>query len=212
MKKVLVKFLFALVLLTATGMTTVQAQNYERLSAIEDERFGNYAIVNTTDYVTIKNLRRYWVQTAQRMHKQHRDVQYVLTGSNEAVLKVTIPARLLFAPNDSTLLRSSDRVLRPFLPLLQGKEAVASLVVGGYMDNNGSEQYLNHLSAVRARTVRNWFGQLGVGPADLRCFGFGNSVPLNDNSTLALREKNRRISLFFVPNKRMIRMAKKGEL
>lgn len=198
------------VLLTlGTGISF--AQNYERLSDIEAETFANALIVNSNDYQTIKNVRRYWVQESQRL-KQMKQLEFVLTGSNEAVLKVTIPARLLFAQNDSTLLPSADNILRPFLRMVKGNESVATLVIGGYHDNNGSAAYLKTLSGGRARQVHRWFAHQGVGPAEVRSFGFGNQVPRTDNATIAQREKNRRITLYFVPTKKMLRAAKKGNL
>lgn len=188
-----------------------EAQNFERMSDIEAEQYGDLAITHTDDYQTIKNIRRYWVQEAQRL-KSMRQLEFQLTGSNETVLKVTIPARLLFAQNDSSMLQSADGVLRPLLRLVKGSESVATMIIAGYSDNNGKEAYLETLSGGRARQVHRWFARQGVGPSDIHSFGFGNRVPRNANASIAQREKNRRISLYFVPNKRMIKAAKKGTL
>ena len=187
------------------------AQNFERMSDVEAEQYGDLALTHTDDYQTIKNIRRYWVQEAQRL-KSMRQLEFQLTGSNETVLKVTIPARLLFAQNDSTMLQSAEGILRPLLRLVKGNEAMATMIVAGFSDNNGSETYLENLSGSRARQVHRWFAKQGVGPNDIHSFGFGNRVPRNANASIAHREKNRRISLYFVPNKRMIKAAKKGTL
>lgn len=189
----------------------VKAQNFERLSDIEAEQFGDFAIVNSNDYQTVKNLRQYWMQEMQRL-KQIKQLQFSLTGSNEAILKVTIPARILFGQNDSVMTSNADNILRPFVRLVCGKEALATLIVAGYSDNNGSEKYLNMISGSRARQIHRWFARQGIGPNDARSFGFGNQVPRNENSSMAQRERNRRISLYLVPNKKMIKAAKKGTL
>ena len=47
------------------------------------------------------------VQHAQRL-KYMKQYEFALTGSNESILKVTIPHRALFAQNDSTMLISAD--------------------------------------------------------------------------------------------------------
>ena len=212
MKRAWVDILLIVLLLLATaGVGDVKAQNFERLSDVEAEQMGDLMMVNTDDYQTIKNVRRYWVQESQRL-RQMKQLEFLLTGSNEAVMKVVIPARVLFAQNDSTMLSTADNVLRPFVRLVAGKEAVATLVIGGYSDNNGSESYLTMMSGSRARQVHRWFARQGVGPANVHSFGFANRVPRNDNASIAHREKNRRITLYFVPNKKMLKAGKKGTL
>lgn len=212
MKRRLAKILtlFVLTLLLGTVSESAFAQNYERLSDVEAETFGDAAMVNG-DYQAMKNVRRYWVQQAQQF-KSMKQLEFAITGSNEGILKVTMPARLLFAQNDSTLLTSAEGVLRPLLRLVKGSDAMASMIIAGYTDNNGSPEYLYMISGGRARQVHRWFARQGVGPADLRSFGLANRVPRNENANIAQREKNRRISIFFVPNKKMLRAARKGNL
>lgn len=188
----------------------VQAQNYERLSEVEADQYGDYAIING-DYQTMKNIRRYWGQEIQHL-KSIKQYEFSLTGSSEAILKVTIPARLLFAQNDSTLLTTADGYLRPLLRWVKGSSAVATMIIAGYSDNNGSERYLRTISGGRARQVHRWYAMQGVGPADIHSYGFGNKVNRTRNENIAQREKNRRISIYFVPTRKMIRNAKNGKL
>lgn len=199
-----------LALMAAMLCLPVCAQNYERLSVIEQELYGDYAMVNG-DYQTMKAVRQYWVQQAQRL-RSIKQYEFALTGSNEGILKVTIPARVLFAQNDSTMLASADVYLRPLLRFVKSSEPVATLIVAGYSDNNGSERYLNMISGSRARQVYRWFARQGVGPTEMHCYGLANRVPRNLNATIQQREKNRRISIYLVPNRRMLRWAKKGQL
>ena len=190
--------------------SVMQAQNFERMPDVESELYGEMAFVNG-DYETMKAVRRYWVQTAQRL-KTDRQLEFALTGSNEAVLKVTIPARLLYAQGDTVFISSAENHLRPLLRLIKGPEAVATVIVAAYSDNNGSENYLQKLSTSRANVVHRWMAKQGVGPADIHSYGFGNKVPRNKNANIRERERNRRVSLYFVPNKTMLRDAKKGKL
>lgn len=188
----------------------LRAQNYERMSEIEQEHYGDFAMVNG-DYQTMKNVRRYWVQQAQRL-KFLKQIEFNLTGSNESILKVTIPARLLFAQNDSTMLLAADAYLRPMLRLVNGNDAVATMIIASYSDNNGSDKYLQFISGSRARQVYRWYARQGVGPNVMHCYGWGNKVPRNANANIQQREKNRRITIYFVPNRKMLRMAKRGQL
>lgn len=202
------RLLFAL--LAVVLCFPAKAQNYERLSSVEQERYGDYAMVNG-DYQTMKNVRQYWVQHAQRL-KYMKQYEFALTGSNESILKVTIPHRALFAQNDSTMLISADAVLRPLLRFVKGNDAVATIIIASYSDNNGSERYLERISGSRARQVYRWFARQGVGPTEMHCYGWGNKVPRNENANIQQREKNRRLTIYFVPNRKMLRWAKRGQL
>lgn len=203
-----IKIIFALLLFVS--FAGLNAQNYERMPEAEADTYGDFAQVNG-DYQTMKAMRSYWVKEVQRL-KSMKQLEFALTGNNEGVLKVTIPARVLFAQNDTIMLSSADAFLRPFLRLVKGNDAVSTVIVAGYSDNNGSDRYVNTLSGGRARQVHRWFARQGVGPADLHSFGFGNKVPRNANETIAQREKNRRISLYFVPTKKALRWAKRGTI
>lgn len=212
MKRALNKYvmsLVALVMLCLAGGATLRAQTFEHLADEEEDLFGSYVHV-AGDYETMKNIRRYWVQEAQR-YKQ-RNIEFRLTGGGEGVLKVTMPARVLFTQGDSALSASADANLRPLLRLVRGENAVAQLVIVCYTDNNGSERYLQRISSGRANMLLRWFAKQGVGPADLRSFGMANHVARNKNQNIREREQNRRVSFFLVPNKRMLRLAKKGKL
>lgn len=189
----------------------LHAQTVERMSDIESELYAANAFVKGDDYETMKNVRNYWQKEVLRMRSM-RQIEFALTGSHEAVLKVTIPARLLFNQNDTTLISSAEGTLRPFLRLVRGDEAVATLIVAAYTDNNGSAPYLQRLSTGRSSTLHRWFARQGVGAACIHSFGLGNRVPRTDNSSIKERERNRRISLYFVPNKKMLKNAKKGNL
>ncbi len=202
--------IFALLCLVSLGTVQAHAQGYERMSDTEAEVYGEHAHV-TGDYDTMKNIRRFWQQEVQRL-RHMRQIDFSLTGNSEAVLKVTIPSRLLFNQNDSTLVSSAEGQLRPFLRLVKGPDAVATLIISAHTDNNGSPHYLQRLSTGRANVLFRWFGNQSVGPANLHSFGFADRVSRNNNKDIRERERNRRICLYFVPNKRMLKLAKKGEI
>ncbi len=203
MKKVLLSLL---ALCAASGLW---AQDYERMSAYEEELFGSKMHVNGS-FDALRQVRQYWNQEYARL-KVYDKYQIALCGDGEAVFKVTMPANLLFEANEATLLFQADGILRPLLRLLRGKEAMASVVVACCSDNNGSDSYLDSFTRNRARAICSWLEKQGVEVA-IYGYGIGNHVPLNDNSTLAEREENRRVSLYLVPNRQMMKLAKKGKL
>lgn len=189
---------------------SVLAQSIVPMSDIEQSTFGEYAYVNA-DYETMRNIRRYWVQSTQQM-RPISGIDYKLTGSNDGVLKITMPASMLFHPGDSTLLNQADGYLRQVLKLIDPSEALVKVVIGCYSDNNGTDNYLTKLTRGRAYELHRWFARQGLGPQDVRSFGFANKVPLNNNSTMEERRLNRRVCIYLIPGKRMIRLAKKDKL
>lgn len=219
MRKLWYKIKYALVTLVGWVLTAglwmmcagmSLAQSIVPLSDVESATFGEYAFINA-DYETMRNIRRYWVQQTNQL-KHNKDIDYKLTGSNDGVLKITMPASLLFHPGDSTMLNKADSYLRPLVKLIQPKESIVKVVIACYSDNNGNDAYLKKLTRGRASELHRWFARQGLGPGDLRSYGMANSVPLNKNNSMEERRANRRVSIFLIPGKRMIRLAKKDKL
>lgn len=198
--------LVLLCLLLAFGVTA-SAQEYERISEYEQNLYGAKAHV-TGDFETMRGVKRAWVQEAMRL--KGRNYEFSLCGNSDGILKVTIPARLLFQQEDSLLSVQGDGILRPFLRLLRGDSQMASVIVSCHSDNNGSSRYLNAFTASRARCIQRWMEKQGVSKSDITCYGIGSNVPRTDNSNIAMRERNRRVTLYFIPNKRMLKEAKKN--
>ena len=65
--------------------------------------------------------------------------------------------------------------------------------IQGHTDNIGSEQYNMNLSEERAQTVRDYLVAKGIDPSRLTVKGYGESMPVADNSTPEGRSLNRRI-------------------
>ena len=71
--------------------------------------------------------------------------------------------------------------------------------VYGHTDSTGSDAYNQTLSENRARTVMNYLVSRGVPAARLRSQGFGETMPVMDNTTEDGRAKNRRVEIKIVP-------------
>jgi len=67
--------------------------------------------------------------------------------------------------------------------------------IGGHTDSVGEAGLNLDLSRRRAESVRNYLVRQGVGEDRLRVRGFGETRPLDDNTTRAGRERNRRVEL-----------------
>lgn len=185
------------------------AQNFERMPDFEQKLYGEYAHVSA-DYETMTAIKRYWYQEGLKL--KNRKCSYALTGSNDCVFKVTFSTSDLFCDNDTVLSASGVAILTPFLDFLTGPDAIAKGIVATFTDNNGSPRYLTQLSGARSRNVAKWLIEQGVSPDQVRSFGHGNKASLNANKSIVQRRANRRVSLYFVPTKKMIKFAKKGTL
>lgn len=81
--------------------------------------------------------------------------------------------------------------------LLQ-QNATMVIEVGGHTDNLGSEDSNLRLSQARANAVVDYLKLAGVEEARLQAKGYGESVPLEDNSTADGRKANRRTEFVIV--------------
>ncbi|MBI1813389.1 MAG: OmpA family protein [Deltaproteobacteria bacterium] len=69
------------------------------------------------------------------------------------------------------------------------------VVVEGYTDSIGSDEYNQALSIRRAEAVYRYLVNGGVPPEQLSTVGFGKTHPVADNSTDSGRAQNRRVEL-----------------
>lgn len=184
-------------------------QSYERLYDYEMNTYGKKLHVSGS-FEAMKQVRGYWTKEFSRL-KGYDQYEMCLCGNGESVLKITMPVNVLFQSNDSILSIQSIGLLRPLLRLLRD-ESKASLVVACYSDNNGSTRYLEKITLVRAQAICDWMQGQGVPSRITHAFGMGNHVPLNENSNMAERQANRRVTFYLVPSKQMMKQAKRKKL
>ena len=70
-----------------------------------------------------------------------------------------------------------------------------NLAVEGYTDSTGSPDFNQKLSEQRAGTVRGYLLGQGLSPDGVTAQGFGETMPVADNSTAEGRQKNRRVEI-----------------
>jgi len=70
-----------------------------------------------------------------------------------------------------------------------------NLVVEGYTDSTGSDEFNQHLSEERADTVRDFLLTQGVNPQNMNAVGYGKAYPVASNDTSSGRTLNRRVEL-----------------
>lgn len=151
----------------------------------------------------------------REMDKQAEELRRDLKGAKvERVgegIKITFDSGLLFGFDQATLNSSSRGNLENLASTLKKYEDT-KILIEGHTDSVGEESYNMALSRNRASAVRSYLGNLGVGSARMSSTGSGESNPVASNDSESGRAQNRRVEVAIFANKKMQRMAKRGEL
>lgn len=135
----------------------------------------------------------------------------VETFRNREVLLLTIPAHLLFAPNSTELKQSAAEYLQPIRRYLKDPDMYRVMLVM-HTDNTGSEEYRDRLTLQRVDAVYDWFENSGSDTRYLFPFAMGDELPLEENTSMENRDRNRRLEIYLVPGTKMLEQAKKGRI
>lgn len=153
----------------------------------------------------------YEVKTGATMCFDERGVAYIVRGTEfpvddqvvyqsqdmqqtlESECRLTLRG-VWFDFDRSVLKPGSDRALDEVLELLQNDPDLR-LEVQGHTDSVGSDAYNMRLSQERANAVVDWLIDKGVDENRLYAQGYGESVPVADNSTDGGRAENRRVEV-----------------
>lgn len=130
---------------------------------------------------------------------------------NKEVLLITIPARLLFAPNETLLADKAGDYLAPFKRYLKQPDTYRVLLVM-HTDNTGSEQYRDEITEERVESIFEWFAEEGCDTSYLFPYAMGDEMPLFDNDSQKNRDANRRLEIYLMPGEKMLNMANRGRI
>ena len=151
----------------------------------------------------------------RKMDKQAEELRNDLKGATvqrvgEGIL-ITFNEGMQFDVNSSTV-RSSSRTNLSELSGVLAKYEDTDILIEGHTDSSGSEDYNQTLSEKRAQSVKRVLIQNGIIASRMTAIGYGESQPLEDNSTQAGKQANRRVEVAIYANKKMKKMAEKGQL
>jgi outer membrane protein OmpA-like peptidoglycan-associated protein len=149
------------------------------------------------------------------MDKQAAELQKDLKGAKvERVgegIKITFDSGLLFGFDQADLTPASHANLENLATTLQKYEDT-NILIEGHTDDKGSDEYNQKLSEKRAESVSSFLVGRGVSAGRLTDVGHGEAMPVDSNETEAGRALNRRVEVAIYANKKMQRMAEKGQL
>jgi outer membrane protein OmpA-like peptidoglycan-associated protein len=104
---------------------------------------------------------------------------------------------VLFDNAKSTLRPESSKELNQLAEYLNLKKTLV-IEIAGHTDNVGRPEANQKLSEDRANSVRQYLIKKGIAAERLIAKGYGDTVPVEDNSTAAGKQKNRRTEVRIV--------------
>lgn len=141
-----------------------------------------------------------------RMDQQIKELRESTAGSgvdvtevdNGQAILVNLPEGVTFDVGSATLQPAFRATLNDVAASLT--QYPNSLIdVYGHTDSTGSDTFNQGLSERRAQTVANYLTSQGVNSARIRWQGFGETMPVADNSTEQGRRLNRRVEIKIIP-------------
>lgn len=113
---------------------------------------------------------------------------------DDETLRINFDSDILFAVDSAVLSPQSMASLDEFARVMRDFPQTA-ILIQGYTDSTGSEQYNMQLSERRAKSVHNHLALRGVEQGRMAAIGYGEGYPVADNATPEGRAQNRRVSI-----------------
>lgn len=107
--------------------------------------------------------------------------------------RIVLQDQINFVTGSDRLAESSYPALLQVADIIKKNPNVKLIQVEGHTDDRGGAQTNQRLSQKRAEAVVQFLVQSGVETGRLTAIGFGEAVPIADNSTEAGRARNRRV-------------------
>jgi len=153
--------------------------------------------------------------TSQRLAQSNQELEAARRGQDEAQRRaaeadeklqrlgqlrneergrvLALSGSVLFASGKSKLLPSASSRLSEVADALKATQE--HIVIEGYTDSKGKEDYNKELSERRAQSVRDFLVSRGLESSRVDVIGMGEERPVADNSTAEGRANNRRVEI-----------------
>lgn len=146
-----------------------------------------------------------------KMDKQARELDEALPGAEvERVgegIKLTLKENAVrFETNKSALTAQAKENLDKLIPVFK-EHNQTDIVIYGYTDSTGKEDYNLTLSEQRAASVRTYLVSKGIASSRITTKGMGIADPIASNETVEGRSQNRRVEFAITANEQMIKEA-----
>jgi len=121
------------------------------------------------------------------LQDQIDELQLALDGLQEALRETVV-----FGSASADLSEDAQASLSAVVAAME-RHPDPVVEVGGHTDDDASEDFNLALSQERADAVRAFISESGIDPSRLVAVGYGESLPIADNTTAEGREQNRRV-------------------
>lgn len=153
-------------------------------------------------------IREYQQMRAKRLKAAGEQVETMRSGE---VIIATVACGDLFYPNDTVLKPTAGKHLSPYVEFLRERD-MYRMMLAMHSDDTGSEKYTDSLTSSRVLAVLEWFQQHAAESDYVIPYAMGASEPRYENNSTENREKNRRLEIYLVPGRRMVKMASDSKL
>jgi len=113
-------------------------------------------------------------------------------------IAMVISGSASFASNSARLRPEIHGVLTAIAQVLE-EYRDTRIIISGHTDDAGEADYNQQLSERRARAVSRFFTKSGIAAERIVILGYGESLPIVDNSSAGGRASNRRIEILLEP-------------
>jgi len=131
----------------------------------------------------------------QQLESAQQQLQDLQAKQTQRGMVLTL-GDVLFDTNKATLKPGADQHIDRLATFLQ-KNPNERLIIEGYTDSTGSEDYNQELSRRRAQAVADALAAHGIPASRYQVVGRGQGFPVATNSTPAGRQQNRRVEIVF---------------
>lgn len=138
---------------------------------------------------TPKHKKAYMRHTYRSIKKSVKNAE--VTKLNDTI-KVLFPSNLMFPVNSTTIDSLALPAMKRFADALI-KYNRTSILISGYTDSVGTDEYNDQLSAKRADTARKSLESNKVSSERIFTWGMGERHPITKNDTEQGRARNRRV-------------------
>lgn len=163
----------------------------------------------TSDREGTSDIYRIQIKAPQPKALEDEHEMTPLLVKNEEVIPLTTGSKIdfsniYFVQSKAEILKKSYTDLHKLSVILKNNSNL-QIRIAGHTDNVGDKDLLKKLSQERAEAIKGFLvNKKNIAPARIQTIGYGASQPLNDNSTEALRKRNRRVEIEVLSNRKIV--------
>ncbi len=167
-------------------------------AAIDDDKRGRGAGIGAATGAAVGAGVGYVIERQRRKLEEVPGTEVrVEEKDGQQQLVVTMKSALLFDTDSFSITHGRETLDGIAEALIEYPES--KVIVKGYTDSRGTEEYNLQLSQRRADAVKNYLVAKQVSAARITAVGFGESFPVASNDTVEGRQRNRRVEIEIIP-------------